>query len=185
MADHIDKKDKPFETYLTIPFNYEILKDRCFICQPAVFFKRILIDRYGLFDESLNFCMDYEFWLRLGQNNVKFYYLKKKLAGSRLYKETKTWSLPLKFRIEILRMQKKKFNKVSEFWIQSYANAVPQSLNLTIEKNPFIFIFFYLFSYYYCSIVNNYHIPIKTIKTHFGHLLTIFRKTFKKSKKNG
>jgi glycosyltransferase involved in cell wall biosynthesis len=182
MADHIDKKDKPFETYLTIPFNYEILKDRCFICQPAVFFRRSLIDRYGLFDESLNFCMDYEFWLRLGQNDVKFNYLKKKLAGSRLYKETKTCSSQLKIMIEIVRMQKKKFNIVSDTWVSSYAHNVPRSLNLNQEKNPFMFFFIFLFSYYYCSVMYNGNIPIKTIKNHFEYFLTTFRKILKKLK---
>ena len=36
-----------------------------FICQPATFWRRVAFDRVGLFDPSLRYVMDYEFWLRL------------------------------------------------------------------------------------------------------------------------
>jgi len=39
-----------------------------FLHQPAVFFRRSLLDRFGLLDESLFFALDYEYWLRIGRN---------------------------------------------------------------------------------------------------------------------
>jgi glycosyltransferase involved in cell wall biosynthesis len=35
--------------------------------QPSIFFKKELLDEFGLFDESLHYAMDYEFWLRVSQ----------------------------------------------------------------------------------------------------------------------
>src|SRR5512134_3391262 len=46
-ADHIDEDDRVIEPYGTEPFDYERLKNVCFICQPAVFFRRSVVARYG------------------------------------------------------------------------------------------------------------------------------------------
>ncbi|MHC2632050.1 glycosyltransferase involved in cell wall biosynthesis [Bradyrhizobium liaoningense] len=80
MADHIDLVDYAFEAYPTEPWNFERLRDTCFICQPAAFFRRRVVEQHGLLDESRNFCMDYEYWLRLGKAGVRFAYLEQKLA---------------------------------------------------------------------------------------------------------
>ena len=75
MADHIDRDDKAFEAYPSEPWNFERLKDACFICQPATFFRRRVVEQHGLLDDNLHYCMDYEFWLRLGKAGVRFGYL--------------------------------------------------------------------------------------------------------------
>ncbi|WP_347252618.1 glycosyltransferase family 2 protein, partial [Legionella sp.] len=100
-ADHIDIHDEPFESYPTESWDFERLKQTCFICQPALFFRRRVVEQHGLLDESLHYCMDYEYWLRLGKANVRFAYLGKKLAGSRLYAETKTLGAKVKVHREI------------------------------------------------------------------------------------
>jgi glycosyltransferase involved in cell wall biosynthesis len=38
-----------------------------FLHQPAVFFRRSLVERFGPLDESLIYAMDYEYWLRVGR----------------------------------------------------------------------------------------------------------------------
>jgi glycosyltransferase involved in cell wall biosynthesis len=75
MADHIDRDDLAFEAYTTEPWSFDRLKDVCFICQPAAFFRRRVIEQHGLLDETLHYCMDYEYWLRLGKAGVRFGYL--------------------------------------------------------------------------------------------------------------
>jgi len=127
MADHIDLEDRPFETYPTEVWNFDRLKETCFICQPALFFRRKVIAQHGLLDESLNYCMDYEFWLRLGKAGVNFGYIEEKLAGSRLYADNKTLGSRVKVHKEINDMLKKLFTKVPDRWLCNYAHAVVDS----------------------------------------------------------
>jgi len=129
MADHIDINDKSFESYPTEPWNYERLHETCFICQPALFFRRQVVEQHGLLDESLNYCMDYEYWLRLGKEGVRFFYIEIKLAGSRLYADNKTLGARVKVHKEINDMFKKKFGKVPDKWLFNYAHAVVEDKN--------------------------------------------------------
>jgi len=129
-ADHIDEQDQFLEDYPTEPWNYEQLKEICFLCQPAVFFRRGLVKKFGSLDASLKYCMDYELWLRWGKD-TSFYYLPKKLAGSRLYKDNKTLGQRIAVHYEINDMFRRNFGKVPDKWIFGYAHVkVEETLNL-------------------------------------------------------
>ena len=127
MADHIDVDDVAFEAYPTEPWDLQRLTRTCFICQPALFFRRTLVDRFGGLDESLNYCMDYEYWLRLAQGGARFELLPEKLAGSRLYSDNKTLGASIAVHAEINAMLRRTLGEVPEDWLYKYAHVVVRS----------------------------------------------------------
>lgn len=119
-ADWIDEFDQVLKPFPTEPWSYQRLKETCYLCQPAVFFRRSLAEQWGVLEASLNYCMDYELWLRYGQQ-VDFYYLPHKLAGSRMYSSNKTMGQALAAHAEINQMLQKKLDKIPANWLFGYA----------------------------------------------------------------
>ena len=124
MADHIDVDDRLLSAYPTEDWDFERLQQTCFICQPALFFRRRVVEAQGLLDPALHYCMDYEYWLRLGRAGLRFAYLRHKLAGSRMYAENKTLGARIAVHAEINDMFSQRFGRVPERWLSNYAHAV-------------------------------------------------------------
>ena len=125
-ADHIDRNGNYLEDYYTEEWNYERLKEICFICQPTVFFRRKTIEKNGYLDPKRQYSMDYDLWLRMGKTE-HFYYLKRKLAGSRLYAENKTLGFVENVHLDIMDTLKENTGTVCDRWIEGSANSVVQS----------------------------------------------------------
>ena len=121
-ADHIDIHDQAFESYPTSFWDPQLLRHTCFICQPALFFRRRVIEQVGLLDSSLQYCMDYNYWLRLADAGCRFSYLPYKLAGSRLYETNKTLRDRIAVHREIAEMFKKYYGSVPLRWVYAYAH---------------------------------------------------------------
>ena len=140
-ANHIDENDGVIEPYYTENWNYERLKDICFICQPSVFFRRKLLEKAGLLDDKLQYCMDYEYWLRLGKQ-VDFVRIDRILAGSRMYNDNKTLGSRVAVHKEINDMFREKFGSVPDKWIFAFAHVYAEqkgyNRNLPIENVNFI-----------------------------------------------
>lgn len=134
-ADHIDAGDRPLEDYPTEPWNLERLAEVCYICQPATFFRRRVIERFGALDETLHYCMDYEFWLRLGKAGARFARLESKLAGSRLHEQTKTLGARVKVHAEINDMMVRTLGRVPDRWLYNYAHAAVDE-HLQRDEHP-------------------------------------------------
>ncbi|MBD2109759.1 glycosyltransferase family 2 protein [Nodosilinea sp. FACHB-13] len=134
-ANHIDREDNYIEPYPTEPWNYIRLREICFLCQPAVFFRRRMVDNYGDLDISLKFCMDYELWLRYGKQN-DFFYIPDLLAGSRLYQDTKTLGQRVAVHYEINEMLKAKFLKSPERWVLAYASVSAEEREKSQGRDP-------------------------------------------------
>ena len=94
----IDRSGSIQKVVRTPNWNYERLLRTCFIGQPATFFRRKVVLENRL-DKNLHLSMDYEFWLRLGEN-YNFTKVNKVLAGFRVYEDTKSFSNKEKQRIE-------------------------------------------------------------------------------------
>lgn len=148
MADHIDQNDVFIEEYPTENWDAKRLMDTCYICQPALFLRKKVIEQNGLLDANLQYCMDYEYWLRLSANGVKFFYLPQKLAGSRLYNETKTMSARTEVRYEICQMLKKKYNTVPAKWVIKHAFSVIEK-KINKKHCPKLFYLYLLFYSFY------------------------------------
>lgn len=123
-ADHIDLEDRAFEAYPTEAWSVERLREACIVCQPAAFFRRSAAERHGLLDPTLQYCMDYEYWIRLALGGARFAYLPHKLAGSRLYADNKTLGSRVKVHAEINDMLRRRLGRVPRRWLVNYAYAV-------------------------------------------------------------
>jgi glycosyltransferase involved in cell wall biosynthesis len=123
-AVHIDADDRIVGAYPTEEWSIERLKLVCFLCQPAVFFRRRVIERFGPFDARLNYCMDYEYWLRLGMRGARFVHIPARLAASRVHDATKTRTQPAEAHTEINDMLRRTIGRVPDNWLWNYAHAV-------------------------------------------------------------
>ncbi len=73
------------------PFSLETALQRSYICQPASFVRKWLIDKIGLLDESLHYVMDTEWWFRMARHDEQgLKYLPMVLARYRRWSGAKT-----------------------------------------------------------------------------------------------
>lgn len=73
-----------------------------FISQPTVFLRAGVIGIVGELDQSLHYCMDLDWWLRMVQQGLIFYRFSGVFANYRLAVNTKTLSRPFSFWEEII-----------------------------------------------------------------------------------
>lgn len=67
-----------------------IARHRYPIPQPAAFFRRETIDRAGLLDERLHYCLDWDYWIRIVLAGLKVSKIPQTLARCRLHHDSKT-----------------------------------------------------------------------------------------------
>ena len=89
--DIIDKQGQLIFTRKSPFYNFrQLVYGRQLSSQPAVFFKRQVLEKIGYLNEKLNFCMDLEFWIRAARMRCPFRQIKKTLASTRLHGSAKT-----------------------------------------------------------------------------------------------
>lgn len=104
----IDEEDREvrqaitrYKNFLLRHFSYPLLLVTNPISQPATFWRRCLVDEFGLFDENEHLVMDYDYWLRIGKK-YQLAVLNEYLSCFRVYADSKTSSsFPKTFRREL------------------------------------------------------------------------------------
>ena len=91
------------------------------ILQPALFIRKSSADLLGAPSTTLNFCMDYEYWIRAVKAGLRFAFIPEILALARYYPDNKTWGQRGKSYHETCKMVKSQFGYVAIEWIQRYA----------------------------------------------------------------
>jgi glycosyltransferase involved in cell wall biosynthesis len=120
---HVDEHGAVLERYPTEPFNMSRLEETCFICQPTTFLRRELVEQVGYLDESLQYCLDYDLWIRAGRLR-RFVFISHYLAHSRLHADTKTLGQRVPAHAETMKMVRRHFGYVPPKWVYAYAHAV-------------------------------------------------------------
>ena len=86
----IGRQDEILKLTHTILSKWFIERGAFNTLQQGMFWKRSLFDKVGYLDTSFHAMMDYEFIVRLFENNVKMAFINKPLGAIRIYAETKT-----------------------------------------------------------------------------------------------
>lgn len=111
----VDRQGDTLREYPTFNLQRDDLRRKCSICQPAAFVRRCVLDRAGLLNEALDICLDYEWWLRIGQEH-ELAFCDHMLAASRHYETTKTAARRLRALVEAGYLMREHFGESSWRW---------------------------------------------------------------------
>lgn len=181
-ARHIDENDHYLEDYPTLRSDYDSLHGPCGICQPSVFWRRQLTEEIGLFDESLHFGMDYDYWVRASKI-YKLDFIQSYLGNTRLYPETKTLGSKVKVHREIIKIQQKHYLSVNSHWIFALVHVELNGLKRdSVLKNTYYISYLILKSFYYQIRYNHSFPPKAILKMYIAWTKEIFSYTYRKIK---
>ena len=103
----IDEEGLILKVRHTIPwFSFARLLRINFISQPSTFFKENVIQDYKL-DMKIDLPMDYEYWLRIAKDGLKFKYVSKILSAERWQTRAKTISRWEEMKAETRKVQER------------------------------------------------------------------------------
>jgi glycosyltransferase involved in cell wall biosynthesis len=88
-AHYTDAEGAVIGSYRTEEFNLERLAVANIVCQPATFFRRAAFEAVGGLDETLDFVMDFDLWVRIGRV-FPCRHVQRQLATYRLHETSKT-----------------------------------------------------------------------------------------------
>ncbi len=108
----IDELGKRLSTVKAKSWNeYKFKYGRFCPVQPTVFWRKEVLDKVGLLDESLNYCMDVDFYSRVLKGGFNIKGINKVLGSFRVHQESKTQNLANRksHKKEYLKVLKKHF----------------------------------------------------------------------------
>ncbi|WP_129709809.1 glycosyltransferase [Priestia megaterium] len=116
-----NEMNKVIRPYPTEKVSIESLFHSCSISQPAAFIKKNVFQALNGVDENLQFCMDYDLWIRVAKSSHPLGYIEEFLANSRWHESSKTGSHLVDIGFpEIIKTNLKHFGSVSITWINHF-----------------------------------------------------------------
>jgi glycosyltransferase involved in cell wall biosynthesis len=127
-AHHIDERGSVIEEYPTAEWSFEALLNHCIISQPAAFFRRRVVEKYGSLAKTHKYCVDYEFWIRLARKGARFMFVPEYFAATRLHEQAKTVASRLQCHEDINDIMVEHLGYVPTRWIANYAGIKSEKL---------------------------------------------------------
>ena len=115
----VDESNRKLALYPTRDHDPLLLARECYLCQPAVFFRRTAAEEAGLLDEELQSAFDYDLWIRLSQLGG-FRRARGEWAASRMHPGNKSLGNREEALRERMAVLKRHFNYVPFDLVHSY-----------------------------------------------------------------
>ena len=141
-AHHVDEHGHFLEAYPSADFQLERFSYQCFICQPACFFRRSLLEAAGFLDPELHFALDLDLWIRFGKLKPqhpewKFKHIPQVLALSRMHTRNKTLFKRNEALREIVTVVRRHFRFVPFNWIYALEETAGGCYDGFFQRSPF------------------------------------------------
>lgn len=133
--DEDGSNPRPYPTITTgagVDVSKELF-EKGYLAQPSVFFHKPAYQYIGGIDPSLQFCMDYDLWVRFALAGCRFAPCNVDVSGNRWYATTKTAGQLLDLLAEVSANQVRHFGRVSPYFVQ----AVSDNLYQTFHGNQY------------------------------------------------
>lgn len=133
-------------------FRYETLLFHNYLGQPAVFFRKNILDKVGYLDENLDYAMDWDFFLRM-KRQCKMVHIDRFLATYRLHRASKTsregetnYACDLEYIFNKNKVKKFRNTKLDTLYYAAYwACSKFQRLYDVLRDNPLDYLRLYLY----------------------------------------
>lgn len=152
-AHYTDESGKIIGRYPTEKFDLKKLAYFNFFCQPSTFFRRNVFENVGGLDDSLNYAMDYDLFIRIA-TRYPCSYTPAFFSKYRLHETSKTMNSEslLKYHEEILHLTLKHFNWAPLNQVYGFCNYyIASRLPIFLQKLRFVVIG----SSFFCTVVHS------------------------------
>jgi glycosyltransferase involved in cell wall biosynthesis len=124
---NVDAQGKFIERHPTEEFDYQRLAETCFISQPTVFLRRHVFEEVGPLDTSLHYCLDYEYWMRVGKR-FRIGYMPEVIATTRFHGAAKTVAKRKEAQQEVISIVQRHYSLVPlrTIYVYSYITLLEQ-----------------------------------------------------------
>jgi len=142
-AIYIDASGEKIGRLNGYPYNLRLLLFRKnMIPQPAMFFRKKVLDDVGYLDESFHYTMDFDFSLRTAHHHT-IEYIPCDLAAMRLHRDAKSVSLQYLFYLDELKALKQFFShphvseNIKKYENEAYARCYLRGSDMLYKKGEF------------------------------------------------